>query len=336
MKRKIICTLGPSSFKKIVLNKFKKLGVNIFRINISHTQIKHLEDIIKFLKKNKIKNICIDTEGAQIRTTKVKKKIFLKKNQIIKICNTDQFSDNKKINLYPNLNLAEFDLNSYLYVGFDNLVLKISQKNINRNYLKAIVVNAGYLESNKGVHSNSNIHLNPLSAKDLAAIEIAKKFNIKYFAMSFVNRGEDVEKLRSIVSKNSLIISKIETNNALKNLSKISLKSDALLIDRGDLSRYIPIEQIPVIQEGIAKFSKKKKIPLYVATNLLETMVKDSNPTRAESHDIYSTLGQGVQGLVLAAETAIGKDPVECVKFLKKCMINFKKNKIKILQKKIR
>ena len=214
--------------------------------------------------------------------------------------------------------MAEFDLNSHLYVGFDNLVLKISQKNINRNYLKAIVVNAGYLESNKGVHSNSNIHLNPLSAKDLAAIEIAKKFNIKYFAMSFVNRGEDVEKLRSIVSKNSLIISKIETNNALKNLSKISLKSDALLIDRGDLSRYIPIEQIPVIQEGIAKFSKKKKIPLYVATNLLETMVKDSNPTRAESHDIYSTLGQGVQGLVLAAETAIGKDPVECVKFLKK------------------
>ena len=119
---------------------------------------------------------------------------------------------------------------------------------------------------------------------------------------------------------NNFLISKIETLNALKNLKNISKTSNALLIDRGDLSRYISIEKIPIIQEDISIFAKSKNKPLYVATNLLETMVKDNLPSRAESHDIYSTLKQGVSGLVLAAETAIGKDPVNCAKFLKNCI----------------
>ena len=151
--------------------------------------------------------------------------------------------------------------------------------------------------------------------------------------MSFVNKGSDINEIRKRVRSSDFVISKIETRNALTNLSSILKKSDALLIDRGDLSRYIPVDKIPIIQEAIAEVTNKRKKPLYVATNLLETMIKETNPTRAESNDIYSTLKQGVQGLVLAAETAIGKDPVGCVKFLKKCLRNFEKNKIKNLRK---
>ena len=139
---------------------------------------------------------------------------------------------------------------------------------------------------------------------------------------------EDLKIVKSYVGEKSKIISKIETNNAIKNLKKISQFSHALLIDRGDLSRYIPIEEIPKIQENIIKFGKSVGTPVYVATNLLETMIKDYSPTRAESHDIYSTLKQGASGLVLAAETAIGIDPINCVKFLKKCINSFKKKKI--------
>ena len=98
------------------------------------------------------------------------------------------------------------------------------------------------------------------------------------------------------------------------------------MIDRGDLSRYIPIEQIPLAQEQIINFLNRFKKPTYVATNLLETMIQESLPTRAESHDVYSTLKQGAMGLVLAAETAIGKDPIACIQFLKKCIKEFKKN----------
>ncbi len=214
--------------------------------------------------------------------------------------------------------------------------MKVKKKYSTQNYLTCSVINEGYLESNKGIHVSSKLNLSPLTEKDLQAIKIARKHNIMFYAMSFVNKGSDIDRLKENIPKNSFIISKIETKNSLKNLSKITKRSNALLIDRGDLSRYVPIHQIPVIQEGIAKLAKQKKIPLYVATNLLETMIKENNPTRAESHDIYSTFNQGVQGFVLATETAIGKDPVECVKFLKKCLINFEKNNIKKLQKIIR
>ena len=185
------------------------------------------------------------------------------------------------------------------------------------------VLNEGSLESKKGVHFDQNLKLPPLTEKDKYALSISKKYNIKYFAISFVNFEQDIDKVKKIVGKNKFLISKIETNNAIKNIKSISKKSNALLIDRGDLSRYIPVEKIPKAQEQIVMFTKKIKKPTYVATNLLETMIKESEPTRAESHDIYSTLKQGANGLVLAAETAIGKDPVECIKFLKKCIHSF-------------
>lgn len=335
MQNKIICTLGPSSFNTNVLKNLKKCGVFIFRINMSHTNINELEKKILFLKKNKIKNICIDTEGAQLRTTKVKKKFLLKKNKEIFLSNKPELSNDKIINLYPIKNLKLIKKKSKVYIGFDNLILRVTKIKSN-NLLLAKVVEEGVLDSNKGVHVSNNLNLDALTKKDIEAIEIANKYKIKFYAMSFVNKGSDIDLLKEKIKNKSFIISKIETKNALKNLSSISKKSNALLIDRGDLSRYISIEKIPIIQESIARFAKKRKKSLYVATNLLETMIQHTQPTRAESHDIYSTLKQGVQGLVLAAETAIGNDPVGCVKFLKKCINNFKKNKIKKLQEIIR
>ncbi len=333
MIKKIICTLGPASFHTKILKDLKRLGVSIFRINMSHTSINDLEDRIIFLKKNKIKNICIDTEGAQLRTSKLKKKVFLDKNKEIKIFNSSNLSNNNIINIYPKINLDYFKIGTELDIGFDGLKLKITRKVISKNYLLSKVINSGILDSNKGIHSSKNISLNPLTNKDIKAISLAQTYGIKYYAMSFVNKGSDVEQLRKKIKIDDIIISKIETKNSLLNLSKIMKKSNAVLIDRGDLSRYIPIDKIPMIQEAIAKIAIKKKKPLYVATNLLETMIKETNPTRAESHDIYSTLKQGVQGLVLAAETAIGSDPVGCVRFLKKCVNNFDQDKIKKLQK---
>ena len=333
MTSKIICTLGPSSFNEKTLKGLKRLGVNIFRINMSHTSISDLENKILFLKKNNIRNICIDTEGAQLRTSKIKKKKFFKKNKIIRISNFSSFSNRSIINIYPKIDLNSFKVGTELDIGFEGLRLKIIKKMLSKNYLFSKVVRSGFLDSNKGIHSSKNINLNPLTNKDIKAISLAQIYGIKYYAMSFVNKGSDIMELRKKIKSDDIIISKIETKNSLNTLSKIMKYSNALLIDRGDLSRYISIDKIPVIQEAIAKITNKKNKPLYVATNLLETMIKETNPSRAESHDIYSTLKQGVQGLVLAAETAIGKDPIGCVKFLKKCLNNFNKKKIKQLQK---
>ncbi len=332
MKHKIICTLGPSSLNKNIILKLKDLGVDIFRINLSHTNYSNLKSTIHFLKKLKIKNICIDTEGAQVRTTKVKRKIFFNINQKVKVYNSKIKNTNNKINLYPKFKLNLCKENTVIRIGFNNLTLKVIK--VSLNFLDCKVITEGYLESNKGVHFSRNIKLPALTDKDKKSINLAMNEGIKFYAMSFVNYSSDILLIRKLIGKKSFLISKIETLNSLKNLNKISNLSDALLIDRGDLSRYIEIETIPLVQEKIAKKIKNKNKQLYVATNLLETMIKDKQPTRAESHDIYSTLKQGVSGLVLAAESAIGNDPVGCVVFLKKCIKNYKlKSKLKILKK---
>tara|TARA_Y100000816_G_scaffold292443_1_gene287745 strand:+ start:1816 stop:2853 length:1038 start_codon:yes stop_codon:yes gene_type:complete len=335
-KIKIICTLGPSSFKKKVLSQLKKEKIDIFRINLSHTKKKDIEKTILYLKRNKLKNICIDTEGAQIRTTSVKKKIFLNKNNKVKIFNGSKSSSRSNIYFYPNFKILDLKKGTIINIGFNNLKIKVLTKDFSNRCLICNVEKKGLLESNKGVHINANFKLPALTDKDIFALNLAKKYGLKYFAISFVNNSNDINLVKNIVGNNSVIISKIETKNAVINLKKISDVSNALLIDRGDLSRYVPIEKIPVAQEMIIKNSLRFKIPTYVATNLLETMIKESEPTRAESHDIFSSLNQGCSGLVLAAETAIGSSPIECVRFLKRCIKNFlliKKKKFTIINK---
>lgn len=326
-KIKIICTLGPSSFKRSVLNLLHKEKIDIFRINLSHTNFGQIERKINYLKQNNIKNICIDTEGAQIRTTHTKKKYFIQRNSKIKIYNKARFSDNKKIYLYPKIDLNYLKVGAKIDIGFNNLSIQVIKKDSLNDYLLCKVIRSGYLESKKGVHIHSKINLPPLTEKDKYALKLARKMKIKYYAISFVNSHKDLEEVKKITENNSFIISKIETKNALINLDKIAKNSSALLIDRGDLSRYVPIEKIPIAQENIIKRSKKLNKTTYVATNLLENMIKETQPTRAESHDIYSTLKEGARGLVLAAETAIGTNPIECVRFLKRCINVFEKNK---------
>lgn len=325
-KTKIICTLGPSSFSKPILKLLSKEKVDIFRINLSHTNTNQIKKKIKYLKQNNIKNICIDTEGAQIRTTHTKKKYFISKNNQIKIYNKNQLSNDKKIYLYPSFDLKYLEVGTKIDIGFNNLSIKVVKKFLSKGYLLCKVLNSGYVDSKKGVHIHSKLNLPCLTNKDKYALKLAKKMNIRYYAISFVNKHNDLDEVKKLIGKNSIIISKIETENAVINLDKIIKNSDAILIDRGDLSRYVPIEKIPMAQENIINRSIKLKKPTYVATNLLESMIKENQATRAESHDVYSTLKEGAKGLVLAAETAIGKNPVECVRFIKRCIAAHKKN----------
>ena len=306
-----------------------KKKIDIFRINLSHTDISKILKTILFLKKNNVKNICIDTEGAQLRTYKVKKKFKLKLNKIIKLNVMQNTIKNKSISLYPKFNINTLKVGTKIKIGFEGLLLLVIKNFKNKNYVLAKVISSGLLEGNKGVHVNQNIKLPALTKKDIYGIKVAMQNGIKIFALSFANNVKNVQEIRNIIGKNSFLISKIETLNSVNNLSSICKASEAILIDRGDLSRYIPIEEIPAIQEKIIKKAKIIKTPVYVATNLLETMINNSQPTRAESNDIYSTLKQGASGLVLAAETAIGSNPISCVLFLKKCIkIFFKYKKI--------
>ena len=313
----IFCTLGPSSLNKNFLN-FSNNKVSLLRLNMSHVKLNQLEATIKFVKKYSTVPLCIDTEGAQIRT-RAKKKILKKNNTLI---------INKKLGsftLYPYEVFNKLKKNDILDIGFKDLKVKIFKIKLDKIYCK--VTSSGILENSQGVHlTNRKIKLNFVTEKDKQAIKIARKLKIKYFALSFTNSYEDILKFDALF-KNEKKIFKLETKNAIRNINKILNAGQRFLIDRGDLSKDTSIEIIPLIQKNILNLAKAKKKKIYVATNFLESMLLNKYPTRGEANDIYNTLDSGAAGLVLAAETAIGSHPKECIIFIKKIIKIFKKNK---------
>lgn len=317
-KIKILCTLGPATINKNFLN-FVNGKISLLRLNMSHIKINELKKIINFIKKKTKIPICIDTEGAQIRT-EVKKKIYYKKNEIFKL----NFYQRSNFNLYPKKIPKKIKRGDTLLIGFDNLKVKVLK--VNKNFILFKTILSGLLENNKGVHiENRKIKLDFLTDKDLQAIKVAKKLGVKNYALSFTNSLSDILKFKSILKKENKIF-KIETIKAVKNIKEILNNGSEFIIDRGDLSKEVKIENIPKIQRKIFKISKKyKNKSIYIATNLLESMIYNQYPTRGEANDIYNSLEMGAAGLVLAAETAIGKHPEETVIFIKKMITSFKK-----------
>ena len=285
---------------------------------MSHIEIKNLKKTINFIRSYTKIPICIDTEGAQIRT-KVKISKFFKTGQKFKI-----YNHSNTINLYPQEIYYKLKNNDVLNIGFEDLKAKIIQKNI--RYITLKVLSSGKIDNNKGVHiENRNINLNFLTKKDLQALEISKKLKIKNYALSFTNSYNDILKFNKLLPKANKIF-KIESKKAIRSIDKIIKFGTNFLIDRGDLSKEISIENIPFVQRKILKVSRKfRNKNIYIATNFLESMILNKYPTRGEANDIYNSLEMGAKGLVLAAETAIGKYPEKTVNFLKKMINSFKK-----------
>ncbi len=226
--------------------------------------------------------------------------------------------------MYPEYIQDKLKLNDTLNIGFEGLKVRITKKK--GEFLLAKVINQGYLESNKGIHlENRSIKLKCLTEKDIEAIKIGKLNNINNFALSFTNSLNDVKYFNQLTSNNSNNIFKIETKQSINEFKEIINEGNNFLIDRGDLSKDISVYKIPETQRKLINIKnqyKNKKI--FIATNLLESMILNEYPTRAEANDIYSCIEMGADGLVLAAETAVGKNPIECIKFIKEMIDQFK------------
>jgi len=323
---KILCTIGPSSLNPEAIRNFESNNVELLRINLSHTATEQIEPTIqKLMSLSKI-SICLDTEGAQIRTPMLQG-------------GSHTYKDGDLIELYKELTICPLGQLSFtpvecydqlepgdlISIDFNSAMAQVSQILENKIILK--VVHGGKIGSNKAVTVQRDITLSPFSQKDLEAFKLALKYKIKNIAFSFVHSAEDVKKLRNILGNDVSIISKIECTSAVNNLIQICQESDAILIDRGDLSRQVPIEKIPLIQKYIINTAKIVNRPAYVATNLLESMITQEQPTRAEVNDIYNTLADGADGLVLAAETAIGQYPAKCVHMVRKVIQVYEENR---------
>ncbi len=315
MSLEILCTLGPASLKKTVLERLNDLPVNLLRINLSHTAIHQLSELIPLIQNATPKPICIDTEGAQVRTGKViGGQVFLSEGSYLDIYDKKIPGNAQQITFFPSVAVSQIEISDLISIDFNSVLAQVIDKQ--PGSLRAKIVTEGIMGSNKAVSVNRPILMDPLSYKDKEAIKIAKEFGIKHFALSFASRVEDVRLIRKLTSEDSFIISKIENSSGVANVDDIANESDAVLIDRGDLSREKPIETIPLLQKYIIETAKKRNAKVYVATNLLETMVTQAKPTRAEVNDVFNTLLDGADGLVLAAETAIGANPIGCINMI--------------------
>lgn len=270
--------------------------------------------------------ICLDTEGAQVRTGRLKNQIVLINGEKIIIKKNEGIGQNGWFNLYPKVAFEAIEVGDIINIDFNSVMVQVIEKH--ELEIKARVLMGGLIQENKAVTINKNINLNPLTNKDLESIKIGEKYGINYFALSFANKEDDVNYLRSIINPNCKIISKIESIQGLKNLESIVSVSDNILIDRGDLSREVSIENLPSTQKYIIDIVKQNKKNVFVATNLLESMINNVSPTRAEINDIYNTLFDGADGLVLAAETAIGKYPIQCATMIRKMINQYEKSPI--------
>lgn len=301
--------------KKAIVQEMDSSGVDIFRINLSHTKFEDFPSIIKDIQNWTQKSICIDTEGAQIRTGKVKEgQTILKSNSVIALTGAETLGNELSIPLYPIHPFKDLQLGDVLSLDFHSAVVQVIQ--IEKDKVSARVLFGGEVGSNKGVALDRQVWLPAFTEKDLKILDLSKKMGLKYFALSFAARKEDVEKLRQFFPYLIFLMSKIESKSGLANLEDICQASDAIIIDRGDLTRDVPIQKIGLAQRHILDVAKKTETPVYVATNLLESMLNNLQPTRAEINDITSTLLSGAEGLVLAAETTIGRYPVESVRMI--------------------
>ena len=181
----------------VTINAATHLPMDMFRINLSHTEVKDLEKIINFIRHHSSVPICIDTEGAQIRT-RINKQINLKTFQAVEI--SFNYEKNKnKLNFYPYSVRRQLEIGDIIYIGFNSAVVEITK--IMKTSIKVLVINGGNVETNKGVAVNKKLELDPLTLKDLEAIKLAKKMKINFFALSFCSNSKDVNKLRSLVEK---------------------------------------------------------------------------------------------------------------------------------------
>ncbi|MEW6101038.1 MAG: pyruvate kinase [Candidatus Omnitrophota bacterium] len=325
VKTKIICTIGPASSNAGALRQMMLAGMDVARLNFSHgSHREHKKRIllIRGLNRKYRRHIRIlqDLEGYRIRIGRFKerKEIELKKKMRL-------FLTNAKISGYDNIipfdyegELADIKAGSQIFIDDGNIALT-ALKHRNR-YLEAEVMIPGILKENKGINiPDVNLKFKGLTDKDKIDIEFGIENRVDYIAQSFVRDNSDIIPIRKI-TKNKLpgckIIAKIENRQGINNIDRIMDACDGIMIARGDMGVSIPIYEIPVVQKQIIRKCNREGKFVITATQMLESMVDNLRPTRAEVTDVANAVLDGSDFVMLSAETAAGKHPVEAVRMM--------------------
>ena len=330
-KTKIVATLGPASSSKETIKAMMENGVNVFRINFSHADHEDVSERIRIIRELNQElgfhvGILADLQGPKLRVGKMAPNTLVAAGQEVRFT-ADKVDEGTADSIYMNYSQFPKDVSSGERVLLDDgkLIFEVIDTDNIAN-VRARVIQGGLLKSKKGVNlPNTNISLPALTEKDVTDAIYAIKQNVDWIALSFVRHKQDVEDLRELIKKHGEydipIISKIEKPEALVNIKEIVNASNGLMVARGDLGVEVPAEEVPLVQKELVQHAKLARIPVIVATQMMESMIDGLTPTRAEVNDVANSVMDGADAVMLSGETSVGKYPVEVIQTMRKIVV---------------
>ncbi len=318
---KILATIGPSSATKEQIAALIDAGADAFRINFSHgTHAEHRNriKIIRQLEKEKGRLISIlaDLQGPKLRVGEFKDgKVLLKEGQKFILDLNPEAGDESRVCLPHQEIFAALKKGDILLINDGYIALKVNK--CDKDKAETIVTVGGYISGHKGVNlPNTQLNISAITEKDRKDLEFALKNDIDWIGLSFVQKVEDVKEIKKLVGNKIRVISKLEKPSAIDDLENIVKESDAIMVARGDLGVECPIQVVPVLQKKIVKMCRRLAKPVIIATQMLESMIVNPTPTRAEVSDVATAVYDGADTVMLSAETAAGKYPELAVRMM--------------------
>ena len=322
-KTKIVATLGPASSSKEVIEKMILAGVNVFRINFSHADHADVAERIQIIRELSEKHqtytaILGDLQGPKLRVGVIEEGAEVAPGDTVEFITTEPFVGNAK-QAYMTYQRFPKDVTPGEKVLLDDgkLIFEVIATD-HEEKVTAKVIQGGPFKSKKGVNlPNTNVSLPALTEKDIEDAIFAIQQKVDWIALSFVRNSDDLIDLKNLIDEHSdhkiPIISKIEKPEALENIDKIIAYSDGIMVARGDLGVEVPAAEVPLIQKQLVHRAKKARIPVIIATQMMETMIDSLTATRAEVNDVANSVMDGADAVMLSGETSVGKYPVEVI-----------------------
>mgnify|MGYP003450093652 FL=1 len=322
-KTKIVATLGPACSTKEVIKKMIDAGVNVFRVNFPHADYTDVTERIQMIRElndefGYTTSILGDLQGPKLRVGVMKEDVVVSKGDIITFTTAEDILGTAS-RVYMNYKEFPKDVNPGERILLDDgkLIFEVTKTDKNTE-VEAVVVQGGPLRSKKGVNlPNTKVSLPALTEKDIRDAIFAIENKVDWIALSFVRTPKDLEDLQDLIAKHSdhkiPIIAKIEKPEAVENIDKIVAFCDGLMVARGDLGVEVPAEEVPLIQKKLIHRAKTARIPVIVATQMMETMITSLTPTRAEVNDVANSVMDGADAVMLSGETSVGNYPVEVI-----------------------
>jgi pyruvate kinase len=320
-KTKIICTLGPATESPEMLGKLIAAGANIFRLNMSHgthdwvrTIVPRIREVARQTSANVA--IMMDTQGPAIRTGDLATKLDLNPGDTLEFTVRGATSEEHySVDVNYDGLIDDIGVGDVVLVDNGNLHMKVLEKK--NNCIRCEVLTRGVLGSRRHINlPGVKVNLPPMTAKDLGDIAVGVAAEVDYFALSFCREASDVEAMRAELKRlgsDAFIIAKIEDQHAVKVVKDIVQVADAVMVARGDLGIECPMEELPIIQRRIVKMCVRSGRPVIVATHMLESMITNPLPTRAEITDVANAIYEQADAIMLSGETSVGQYPVSCV-----------------------